>query len=536
MDVVKESWNPKRSIRDYGRFRAMRELYACQLDLRETPGARNAIGLIQEWVARGSEQDLAAIEALDATPMVTAEGHELYVALTDELRVDPREWTCSWRHPDERDPGLVWRILIATGPSPIDVSLVRVALRIRLERAGERFRLAPLHHSFAAPAIIRTLLREHEVYDAGERVVPTYTVRRAGEIPALVARLESPDRQLPVLVVTRGPGPSHSVNASDVARAVAGLAHVEVLSTHLAALALTDEIGRESSVWGGAVRLYWPQFTVGEDGPHRHRYWTRSRLEAIHDFPSLLLSYLAALATARVPEHPVVAKARARRRPSEAAEETLPDWAKLYVDALEQDSLIADDEAKAAQAELASAMHTVADLEAELASVRASFYQVHGQEAADVSDSDDETDLDSLTVAAAFKLAKNEASEHVVYLPSVDDSIADFATYKLPRRLYEALTAISEAADGWHSGALREGFGRFFADRGYEFSKNNPAATARNTKSHYQRQHAGAAVTMQPHLKVDQATTPDQCLRVYWYRDDTGRRLVIGHVGRHLPD
>ncbi|MGG8848335.1 hypothetical protein ACQ881_37680 [Streptomyces lividans] len=41
---------------------------------------------------------------------------------------------------------------------------------------------------------------------------------------------------------------------------------------------------------------------------------------------------------------------------------------------------------------------------------------------------------------------------------------------------------------------------------------------------------------MEAHLKVDEATTADQCLRIYWYVDKTDKVLVVGHVGRHLPD
>lgn len=40
---------------------------------------------------------------------------------------------------------------------------------------------------------------------------------------------------------------------------------------------------------------------------------------------------------------------------------------------------------------------------------------------------------------------------------------------------------------------------------------------------------------MEPHLKVDQGTTPNQCLRVYWYIDEEERIFVVGHIGRHLP-
>ena len=36
-----------------------------------------------------------------------------------------------------------------------------------------------------------------------------------------------------------------------------------------------------------------------------------------------------------------------------------------------------------------------------------------------------------------------------------------------------------------------------------------------------------------PHLKVDEATSPDQCLRIYWDIDNDSRHWTITHIGTH---
>jgi hypothetical protein len=173
----------------------MRELYACQLDLRETPGATPVRDLVQEWVSRGREIAAEDIRALASSPVVRRNHHELSVALEPDVRSDDREWTLSWRRPDEGDAALLWRILIAYGPSPTNHDWTRFALRIRLERGGDRFQLAPLAHSFNAPVVVRTLLREHQAFDAGERLRPTYAERPAPDVSAFVALFEDSDRQ-----------------------------------------------------------------------------------------------------------------------------------------------------------------------------------------------------------------------------------------------------------------------------------------------------------------------------------------------------
>ncbi|NUJ88832.1 hypothetical protein HOW07_12525 [Plantibacter sp. MCCC 1A11337] len=199
-----------------------------------------------------------------------------------------------------------------------------------------------------------------------------------------------------------------------------------------------------------------------------------------------------------------------------------------------------ESEVTSTRAERAGFHQQIADLEevaealrAQLEDTKRSFntYSEH-IEAEKVED----VDLESLDVAAAYRLARKEAPDNLVFLSEADDSVTAFSSYKSPRRLYEALTALSELVAAWKNDELGTGFGEYFAARGYEYSKNNPAATARRTKRHYQRSVDGEVVTMQPHLKVDQASSPDQCLRIYWWRDDATRRLVVGHVGRHLPD
>lgn len=507
----------------------MRELYAVQLDLQTSPESTSATQLAQEWVARGAGTTLEEVRKSSGKSLRTATGHELEFALEPDT-VDG--WTCSWRRPDEHDPGLIWRLLLACGQVPGDESAVRASLRVRLERAADDFKLVPPGHEFRAPAIVRTLLREHAMFDAGVRVEPRFRERRASEITELVALLESDHRRLPVFVVSRSPSPEHTVDAGELARQLAGLAHVEVLSTHLAAMALSDTLGRDLSVWGGAVRLYWPGFSA-DDNPRKHRLWVRARLLRERDFIGSSLRFLGSLGSVTVPEHPIVAAARLQRRNRVVQSGELPDWIVEYIDSLERDAKDAKDESAELRRDLEESRAAREDLESQLEDTRRAFNTFNAHQDADTVE---DLDLENLDISSAYDLARSEAPDYVVYLPDAETSIQAFQSYRSPRRLYEALASVADAASAWRAGSLGSGFGEFFSSRGYEYSKNNPAATARQTKRHYQRRVDGVIVTMEPHLKVDQSTSPDQCLRIYWYRDDNSKRLFIGHVGRHLPD
>lgn len=509
----------------------MRELYACQVSLAERPEATPVRQLVEEWVARPTGLAVDDLRPADSVTLTGPNGHLVEI---QSVALDAGEgWLCGWRRADDDDPTLDWRTTLAIGPALEAKDEVLFTVRIGVERRGDSFRVAPPRYSFNAPTIVRTLLREHVALDDGVRVEPRYRTRRAGDVTALANLLRSPARRLPVVVVTRAPAGEHSVDALALAHQLAGLAHVEVLTTHLAAMALTDEVGRDRSVWGGGARLYWPGPNFS-DSAVRHPFWSRTRIAHQPNFTERLRSWLGTLAATAAPEHPAVRALRLQQRRRLHQEADLPPWVEEYVADLERGMDAAEANATRLANAFAEEQERAEQLSAELEEVRAQFHVV--QESVTEGPSSDPPDLDALTVEEAFQLARDERSQHVVYLDDCADSAAAFYTYNNPRRLYEALTAVSEAADAWQDGSLGSGFGQFFANRGYEYSGRNPAATSRGTKHHYRRQYAGDTVTMVPHLKVDQATSPDQCLRVYWYVDEDSKVLVVGHVGRHLPD
>lgn len=507
----------------------MRELYACQLDFDAQNSLEPVWTLTSEWIERGAGLEPGALAQISDRPVAG----NTQLELESINGAHGSGWLCSWRKNDDVDRTLLWRTLIAVGTDPASDG-VRFSIRIGLERASTGFSLAPPRYTFGAPAIVRTLLREHEMHDGGAAVEPRYRVRRAGEIGHLVRLLEASERKLPVVVLSPTlPAQPFGVDAGELARELAGLAHVEVITTQLAATAFAEAVSRPLAVWGGAARVYWPGFHLADD-PRRHRFWTYNELADRTNLVDRLRSWFGSLSAAAVPEHPLVVEARALRRERIRVADALPEWANEYVTEIEAALDDAREETQRLNGLLLESTARTQELESELAAVRQQFQVVHSQEA--VSDDLDPVSLDDLSVDDAFHLAVSEAGAAVVFLPECTESIRNFTSYQSPKRLYEALSAVSEAASRWREGDLTTGFGQFFASRGYEYSQRNPAANARRTKSSYRRRYDGETVVMEPHLKVDQATSPDQCLRIYWYVDDKVKRLVIGHVGRHLPD
>ena len=181
----------------------MREIYACQLDFDPTTGTSPVTVervelLVREWVSRPVGCDP---ERLRESGVVTSGAHRIEI---QEIDSEPEHgWICTWVSPNDADDRVTWKRKIALGATSDGV--VRITLRIGLEQAGDTFDLTPPHYIFAAPAIVRTLLKEFRVIDGGADLKPQEKVVLSAEVDDLIQLLTSDERRLPVVVVTTAP-------------------------------------------------------------------------------------------------------------------------------------------------------------------------------------------------------------------------------------------------------------------------------------------------------------------------------------------
>jgi len=513
----------------------MRELYACQLvlsgeDVSIAKILERAEILVREWIARPSG---ISSEELRQREVETPSGHTVrtsHFPLEDGEDTEGLRYV--WEFPGGDDVSMRWTLDIALAAQEDEVC---ATVRIGVQQGGREFQLSRPVYQFGAPAIIRTLLREFHVSDAGQRVAPEYRVVRAGDISDLVGFLTNQQRALPVVAVTNYPTTGRPlVDLKELARELAGLAHVVVVSTHLASQALTEQLGPSRSVWQGAVRLYWPQFSI-DANPYEHKLWTPGRLlPSGESLVGELRRWLGSVGAATVPENPVIEWIRIARRKAITDTGELPAWVEEYLRGIEGDRLrykTERDDARRAEAEAVARMEGMREQYAVVARYSKSVTGDDGSSA-----ETEETDVSSLSVYAAYERAKAQIGDDLVLLPCVDKSVKDFASYRDPEKLYRALLDVAEAGRCWSTNTLGKPFGEYFKGLGYGYSALNPAAQARQTRRHYEVRYKDRTVLLEAHLKVDEATSPDQCLRIYWYVDEDEHVLVVGHVGRHLPD
>lgn len=469
----------------------MRELYASELHGAPDTTNATAWAFIEEWGSRhGGVGRVTVEDASTGARVLTVE------------------------QSDDGDQSLMWRSEVAVG-LPDDP--LYVTIRVRLAATGDSV-LAPLEYEFRTPAITRTLARELPLLDGGERITPWFLELGASDVPHLVAWLQAPERRLPVVVVsrTRESG-GVLLDTAALARELTGIGHVRVLAASQASWALTGAIGAQLSVWDGAVRVYFPGFAPTDD-PRRHRVWFPDKVGI--GVITRLRSWLGSLSSSRTPEHPVFERLRIDRREKLRDAASGEEENKLLYELFDD----AEQVAKQRAAEVVELQGRNAELERrfeavteELDDVRRSFGEVaRAQRIERVPPDFERMPTAPLTVASAMdcieQLAANRYyADRVTLTRQALAAGREFAGYQDPEGLLRAVQAVLEAGALYHDDKLGMPPMEFFNLRGF-----------------------GYAAQPAPHLKVDEATSPDQCLRIHWKVDADERRWTVTHIGRHL--
>lgn len=469
----------------------MRELFAVELLGGERSNNATAWPLVKEWAARhvtDDAKDGGADYGVETAPSGA-------VALT-------------LRQPHEPDPSLRWRADVAVGPPG---QVLHATVRVRLEAIAGRV-VAPVSYEFGSPAIVRTILRECKVIDAGAVVSPEPVELGHSDIDGLVRFLRERERRLPVVVVTRTREAGTTlVDERVLAAQLAGLAHVRVLASEHAAWRLTDVVGSALSVWDGGVRVYFPEFSTADDR-YSHRLYVADRVDA--RLVTQVRSWLATVSSSRTPEHSVHAELREdrRRRLREATESAdaeflLEEAARLEEELGERDVQIAE-----LREEVAALSNQNETLQANVEALsRADADRAAAEAPEAFAPPCNEPRTVSEAVAAVEQLAATTwYAARVTVTAQALKAARDFSEYRQPEELLRAAQAVLEAGALYHDDRLGEPPAEFFARRGY-----------------------GYGTQPENHLKVDEGTSPDQCLRIYWDENPDTRTWTITHIGRH---
>lgn len=473
-------------------------------------------------------------------------------------RLDARAamlWQLDWHRHD--DAGMVWQTRCQLGAADGDV---RFTVRIAIDSADDR--LAPARYDIGRPGVIPLLAKSVGIHQDGRRLTAQPAIASPGGIPDLVDLLLAPTRRLPVVVLTpMGETGQGLVDPGNLAFRLIGLAHVIQVRERLATFALTDRLGQLLSVFGGALRVYWPGFHL-DSSPWDHPLWLVPRIEAVErtdvGVAKRLERQLAAVGVMRVRPDPLESDLReikdaevlahVSRLQSEleallgAPHEPGDDWLAELQDAY--------DTVQGLQAQVTRLQRESEELRRENDQLRRSF-AVYSQSLGGEPSEPDDVAIpdDAVTSADALDLARKHL-KGLVIPDSAPVALAELDAATEARawarsawrglRALDAYTAEAESYNGFWDWCERSGRSLVAANN-RELSMSESETVMKSRELREKRRFAvdsrvdpSGAILMFAHLKVSEGGGQN-IPRIYFHDDTKGvtGKVHIGFFGPH---
>jgi hypothetical protein len=137
---------------------------------------------------------------------------------------------------------------------------------------------------------------------------------------------------------------------------------------------------------------------------------------------------------------------------------------------------------------------------------------------------------------ASVRLAHEQAEldfTELIFLDEARQSAAE-SPYQPATAVYTILGRMNEIARRWLANEITPPLDAHFREAGLVHSNDISTTSKIKFGGHYERTYEGSTIRLGPHVKRGRGS-PRQCLRIYYWRDETQRRIVVGHIGRHLP-
>jgi hypothetical protein len=413
-----------------------------------------------------------------------------------------------------------------------------VAFTCNLSTGSTATVIAPQPFTARCPYVVKDILKLKPGWCIGDTPVECEPLRFSGseDAKALVTRILSPRRTLPIVVASRYDGfPLHPNIVDVLASDICGLGIVADLNDD-AAWEMTALMGKEWSCYNGAIRIYWPHLDTRQN-PRNHPLWTSERLmylvtgteDAARRIRNVIRKRLFSVSAFGV-ERPSLFEKLEDESAREASQEKLAlattageykEFAELY--AKENESL---------RLQLRQERDNIKQLRQDL-------YQLQLVKAWESTDEEVAPDEETppISLQDAVDKARRLYAQQLTFGNDVADGIQTVARNAgPPQKVLDYLKVLAELVDRRREGNLGDTMIQWLKQHGVLASsesdtvQNNPAEMRKRTWDDGRRRRA-----FELHLKPSEATSPDRCVRIYFHWDDPSAKAIIGWVGRH-PD
>ncbi len=401
----------------------------------------------------------------------------------------------------------------------------------------------------SSPRFLRDFVAHHSLVDGGVPVsAKPHYVGDADSFSTFMALLLSPDRSLPLIVLTQLPQVTdYALDSYKLAKDAQGLAHVYCLPPSMT-YCLSDRVGKTLSVFHGAVRTYYPKFTADSDPWQHHLVFPQRIAEwndeagtgpaACEQFLSRQLHLFSVGTPAKIEQLPSYFSIRSALldKPNKTTNEEIQllrikveeaQSKEKYWENIAQDR---DNEALANEEENRSLRAQNLTLAHDLKELR----RAKGETSIPIPDSLSELPIwvnsyfaDRIVLhARAIRAIKDAVFQDVAL---VYDAIKLLAEFYWPMKANQEPSQRQTLSNSWE-----EGLKRLRLEYNSHSITENRLGEFREAYTINYRIGQSSRQVLGPHLKHGSTKDDRYCMRIYFVWDDYRQLVVVGHLPSHL--
>lgn len=506
-----------------------------------------AVSLSVKWMSQRAEVPLPT-DALTAKTFDVSD--QLGANPCKAIRIDNSGetiWAGRLDHPDKNIFGRTW------------VTEIFVRKEIKsLTRFGAQLTCVNKHYdvpfAFTRPNFVRDVLSNLSAEEDGWQILEEPTLLENHDASRFEELIYSPSRRLPVIVAAETGKGSLSIDLNKVSRRLGGATHILRMPCDISNT-ITRSLGRKMSVFDGAVRVYMPGLTEGNENPYQHPLWRASELAEESTFISMLAARLLPEAffgeppgtefikyssLREVSTQQKLGSDGAKRNAEEAFRYEIHALATRNRELLEEisasDSLAQDEQDRriSAESEIEKLKAKILNLENQISLLKnkvnsgneySSTFQTthrHLSSYADLEDWADEILGDKIIIHdMALKDCRKHGNDAM--LEKIEEILLAIRDYVVPAKFKGGRERLNLAKEK----LLRLGVedSPCFADRNE--AKRTPGYTVK---------YNGETRVLNDHLKYGNGTDNSNQVRVYYFLDEQNSIFVIGKMPSHLPN
>jgi hypothetical protein len=490
--------------------------------------ADDAIRTILNWLA--NKQGVRLPEAAyhgDSFDLDASESFPVSAVRFDEF------WAVQFDRFASDVPGRIWRTEATVAYSD-DIALAGVRLAVIDSMRGADF-------AASVPAVVSDLIANPGLFDYGLPLAnfPQHATSR-GDITQLIDLIRNQDRTRPVVVFSTAAGIDAFAEARIAAERLAGLAHVFVIDDS-GSRALTEQFGREFSVWGGTVRTYHPNFDPSLDEISKHplatREWLNRRFTRIENFVFALLQSFAPLTVRRG-----------------NLEEDLPAFRTIKQAGIQHQIKLLDDSKSSPREELLAKEIELLNSRLE---EKTKEYDYADEEVKKAEEERDQYRAQLFSLRGLIERLENQLGESrpAIQYPTTFESIDDWVLNNFPGRLvllnraaraarkspfndpclvYKCLERLAKQyVDARRNGGNVD---NLFADLGVHIERTGDPEHLKQWKNEYFVSQRGKSIFLEWHLKRGSDKNDITTMRIYFFYDEDDEQVVVGYLPGHLTN